>query len=68
MKRLVRSISKNLKTPSVLDENDHKWTKVNLDGFCECAGCGTRIEGNVRYEKYGEEAFCEDCYQKMKNK
>lgn len=38
--------------------------KAKIDGFCECAECGKKIEGMQWYDTFAGEFICTDCKDK----
>jgi len=59
MKRLIKA---------KVEKDHYEWSKEKMDGFCECAGCGKKIEGTQPYDNYGGEFYCKDCYNEIKDK
>jgi len=62
MKRLIKVNNKDVLDDTIM------WTKVKLDGPATCEECGTKVDGVVRWEKYSETPFCENCFQKIKDR
>lgn len=43
-----------------------RFVKELVDGHCECAQCGKRIEGKQNYDTKYEEFVCDDCKDNAK--